>query len=307
MMLSHSYQVTSKKRMSLHQKSRKMLKYVSTGFCGRTAGRLTISSVAPQPCQAPEVGSSPQRRAQVDRLSFPVRYYLFGCCIATIAHAGNDSGDWGPLGPQKRRFPSIQQKLPSDSIPSSRSFGAPVRQNPLSPHLVADPCRDSGGHSADPARFADVSVCAKQNEHSRCHAPEDHAESVPTRRTSRSQCVRVILHLLSLVLDERPTKGGESPQNEATALVEIVRRILFDAGQSGSAARRGRVACCWRNCSRMAEHGMLRRKDGEDDRREAGDEELRQNEKDVVASDGASSVSCSYSWWRLKGRVLTRG
>jgi hypothetical protein len=28
MMLSHSYQVTSKKRMPLHQKSRKMLKYV---------------------------------------------------------------------------------------------------------------------------------------------------------------------------------------------------------------------------------------------------------------------------------------
>lgn len=197
---------------------------------------------------------------------FPLSLSLLVVVLPLSLSCWEQLGRLGAVGAAKETIPgSIQQNLPSDPIPSSCGFGSPVRQNPLSPHLVADPCRDSGRHSADPARYAHVSMWREKYEQNRWHGPEDHAESVPTRRTSRSERVRVILHLLPLMLDECPTKGGESAQNEAAALVEIVRRILFDAGQSGSTARRGRVACCWRNCSRMAEHGMLRRKDGKDD------------------------------------------
>lgn len=82
MMLSHSHQVTSKTRMSLHQKSRKMRKCVPCHAFSRSLTKKLTRYSPFQPRQAAKVGPSSQRRAPLD--AFRVS---FGCCIITALSA----------------------------------------------------------------------------------------------------------------------------------------------------------------------------------------------------------------------------
>lgn len=96
------------------------------------------------------------------------------------------------------------------------------------------------------------------------------------------------------MLDKGPTERGESAQGEASHLVEIIGCVFFEARrQGGITAGRGQVQPRRGRrdgSSRMvAEHGMVRSKEGKDDGCESGNEELGEDEEDVVAPEEACS------------------
>ena len=110
MMLSHSYQVTSKKRMSLHQKSRKMLKYVSTLFsCGAAARLTNFPRCAAMSSTRSRVVAATASTSRTALFPFHHLFWLLYCHYRS--HAGNDSEDSGPLGPQQRQFPEAYNKI----------------------------------------------------------------------------------------------------------------------------------------------------------------------------------------------------